>query len=129
MLYVLAIFAAGLFAGLWAAFARSIRSLNLQYRRLDAERMLWANKAMAREGQSPLFSEDAIRSAAAASPPDIRPRRCEPGKPFTITSPFRRGIQKARERAEHARKSEIGASLDPSVKDAIAREKEKLEAA
>jgi hypothetical protein len=120
MLIVLAIFAAGLFLGTTAALAFCYRSLQTHNRRLDAERMLVVNKLFVREGQAPLFSEDAIR-AATADTPEVREHKSEPGKVSTFVSPFQRGKKRARAAIEQERKEAAGANLPDSIKEAIAK--------
>lgn len=103
---------AGLFAGislcLWnhILFLREINSF------CDTERKLWTNKALVREGQARIFSDEQI---AGQSSPEL------PEKPrsFSIRSPFQQGKLNLKTQVEETRRTEAGQNLPENIKAQI----------
>lgn len=104
---------AGLFAGACVVLVYHVRFLLRQMAAINAERKRWANKAVIREGSPRLFPD-------SETEPDAVPQEKKFHKPFTVESPFRRGINNLKNSIAGEKKTEAGQNLPDELKEKIA---------
>jgi hypothetical protein len=109
------------FAGLSTGLVYSIFLLHKLYRKTDAERMLWCNKALIREGQAKIFSDEAITTG------DTTPIVPKPSPAKTVVSQFRKGLNDLTEKVRANRRVQIPDEAQEAVRRAAEEYKEKQE--
>lgn len=106
-----------LFAGFFTGLSTCLVYLHVESRKAfakcEAERKLWTNKALIRDGQTKLFPDAMIETGIDSMPSEKTP-------PIAFRSPFRKGIVDLREKVAEERKAESGSKLPVEIQEQIA---------
>lgn len=111
MIYFYSIFIS-LVAGLAVGAAYFLR---LQLQQSEAERKLWTNKVLIRDGQQKIFSDEMI----VGEKPPPPPKQAQ----GTTTSPFRAGLSQA---TKDLQEQKTASPLPPAVQDALKKGAERI---